>query len=224
MKPFQIRLLLALSAIAFAAGCSSTTPAAPTPTSTVASAPSASPVSPATTPTTTATAAAPVDPFEQYWAALTKADPSYTPAKKAEQHEKFDTMVKTYCPQGRDALVQMKKVSTDINAKTKGAEGAKVAAVAVGALWEFGCGKGHDVDLYTPLPVKTATAAPAKPSWPCEPGYPNCTKADSERYKAQLEYKQQLERDRQQQRDVNGETYAEYCKRTGQPLATCQAG
>jgi hypothetical protein len=222
MKLIHIRLLAGLCLGAFvAAGCSATgdTPTSETPTASVSTPAGSATVQPPAEPATTSAQSAPVgDPFEQYWAALTKADPAtYTDANKAQQRDKFNNMVKVLCPQGRDAMLSLKQTSTDINVKSKGPEGAKVSAVAVGALWEFGCGKGHDDELYAPLPVKDS--AQGKAPWPCEPGYPNCTKADSERYQSQLEHKKSTE-----VRDANGETKEEYCKRTGQPLATCQAG
>lgn len=43
------------------------------------------------------------------------------------------------------------------------------------------------VTVTPPPPAKTTTSVKRSP-WRCEPGYPNCTKAQSQKYLADLEY------------------------------------
>ncbi|WP_410582299.1 hypothetical protein [Amycolatopsis sp. lyj-108] len=43
------------------------------------------------------------------------------------------------------------------------------------------------VTVSPPKPTKTATSAKKSP-WRCEPGYPSCSKAQSQKYLAELEY------------------------------------
>lgn len=67
----------------------------------------------------------------------------------------FELVRSTFCPQGRDALVQFKETSshpTDTPERQKFTN--RKAADEMGAAWEFACSQGHDPDLYTPLPVK----------------------------------------------------------------------
>lgn len=92
----------------------------------------------------------------------------------------------------------------------------------------------------------TKTTEVAKPLYSCEPAAPakfehptnphiitnkDCPDLNAERSRAQLEYADQLEREareaeksRATMTDANGETYEEYCRRTGQPLESCAAG
>lgn len=196
------------------------------------SAPAAAPTTPSSVATTTATeppgtmssanatpeASAATDPFEAYAKLVGPLEPTLS---KDQLHEKYNTAVKMFCPGGRAQMENLKSLASNPPGASaeKTATANKKAATSLGALWEYGCGKGHDTNLYTPATPKSTAAGK---SWPCEPGYPNCTKADSERYQAQLEYKRQ--QDASAKRDARGETREEYCKRTGQPLATCQAG
>jgi hypothetical protein len=89
-----------------------------------------------------------------------------------------------------------------------GTDQAKVDAVGqayAAATWELPCGRTAFNGLVTstvastvtvtattaaPPPTMTSTKkpTPAKPSWKCEPGYPDCTKAESDKYVSQLEF------------------------------------
>jgi hypothetical protein len=62
--------------------------------------------------------------------------------------------VKGLCSSGtKDGVQSLKDVTTKINDRgSLAVRKAKAlqAATEAGAIWEFGCGKGHDADLYTP--------------------------------------------------------------------------
>lgn len=96
----------------------------------------------------TTPSAAKGDPWEQYAAVVRPLDPTVT-------REKFETAKKTFCPQGKEALLNMKRIHAAGQTGSVPQQQAanKKTAVALGALWEFGCGKGHDKQLYTPEPV-----------------------------------------------------------------------
>lgn len=99
------------------------------------------------------------------------------------------------------------------------------------------------VTTTTPPPQTSEPADVAEPLYSCEPTAPakfedpnnpniitnkNCPELNAERSRAQRAYAEQLEREAAESRatmtDANGETYEEYCARTGQPLNDCAAG
>ncbi|MFD6072567.1 hypothetical protein [Amycolatopsis lurida] len=57
------------------------------------------------------------------------------------------------------------------------------------------------VTVSPPKPAKTSTSAKKSP-WRCEPGYPNCTKAQSQKYLAELEH-QRCRRDSEKIWDIS---------------------
>ncbi|EMD22671.1 hypothetical protein C791_8231 [Amycolatopsis azurea DSM 43854] len=71
------------------------------------------------------------------------------------------------------------------------------------------------VTVSPPEPVKTTTSARKSP-WRCEPGYPNCTKAQSQ--KCRLDPEKIWDTDTQKCRyKTSGETQREYFNRTPRP-------
>jgi hypothetical protein len=103
-------------------------------------------------PSTNSTATTSVDPFDQYATIIGPLEPALT---KDQLRRKYDTAVKTFCPGGREQMVTLKKLGSNPPglATDKAKLANEKAATALGALWEFGCGKGHDTELYTPLPT-----------------------------------------------------------------------
>jgi hypothetical protein len=145
----------------------------------------------ATSTSTPAAKAPSSDPFDRYYDIVGPAEPALS---KQQVRTKYDEAVKLFCPAGRAAMLNLKRVASisagrsDQEQRTANEE----AASAIGALWEFGCGKGHDADLYTPSAVDVFSGMPPT--------------TDTGR------------------RDANGETKEQYCARTRQPIDKCQAG
>jgi hypothetical protein len=173
------------------------------------------------------------DPWAEYYKLVGPLEPTLT---EVQLKDKFNTAVKMFCPGGKTQMENLKKLASN----PPGAAGDKAstanqkAATSMGALWEYGCKQGHDAGLYTPLPM-SGTAPAAKTSWPCEPGYPNCTHDQSIVYQGkkctatagsiwnQTE-ERCMTRDEVLKVGAQSKSKEEFCRKTGQPLAGCQAG
>lgn len=174
-----------------------------------------------------------MDPWEAYKQEFT--DRGLKGPPESDQ-ARFDEGVEMLCPGGREVLANVKNLASNPPGSPDPALANLTAAVGAGAMWEHGCGQGEDIDLYTPIPLP---AAPATAPWPCEPGYPNCTKEQSERYLETLEWCENEGKDLPGMcgnppaaepgsppvTDVNGETYEEWCRRNCYgPGPSCPAG
>lgn len=224
-------VLVALSAVLALAGCSTGDNATPVP-STAVTPPASTPNSASATDSPSAPAVA-TDPWTEYYKLVGPLEPTLT---EAQLKDKFTTAVKMFCPGGKTQMENLKKLASNPPGVMgdKATEANRKAATSIGALWEYGCGKGHDNDLYTPLPG-TAPVAATKTSWPCEPGYPNCTHDQSIVYQAkkctstagsiwnQTE-ERCMTRDEVLKIGAQSKSKEEYCRKTGQPIGSCQAG
>lgn len=189
--------VLASGMLTLAAACGSSTSSTltaadpSTPATTGASAPSIS-----TTTAPPPTTAAAVDPFEQYYALVHPLEPNLS---KQQLREKLDQAVRMYCGGGRDAMLRLKTLASGPhNNADEQRKADERAATSIGALWEFGCRKGHDDELYKPAGTPT--------QWDIQTTTTAGSPAGTGR------------------RDANGETREQYCARTHQPLDHCQAG
>lgn len=227
-------ILAALSIVLTLTACSSQDTAAP-PSTAVTPPTMSTPNSASATDSPSAAApAVATDPWTEYYKLVGPLEPTLT---EVQLKAKFDQAVKMFCPGGRSQMENLKNLASNppglIGDKATAAN--QKAATSIGALWEFGCGKGHDDALYTPL-AASGTKSTAKTSWPCEPGYPNCTHDQSIVYQAKKctattagavwnETDQRcMTRDEVLKIGASSKSKEEYCRKTGQPLATCKAG
>jgi hypothetical protein len=92
--------------------------------------------------------AAAADPFEQYYALVGPLEPTLS---KQQLRDKLDQAVLMFCPGGRPEMIRLKTLASGPRNSAEDQRRANErAATSIGALWEYGCGRGHDVELYTP--------------------------------------------------------------------------